>query len=95
MYKCNIFTTSYYRMCVSIKREQYPELTENEMLSGHTISFIAPFTILNLLPIEVEFQCGNAQTNNGAKNTIMTKYSVQAGKQLMINGVRKFLYHEL
>ena len=60
------------------------------MLSGHTISFIAPFTILNLLPIEVEFQCGNAVPNNSAKNAIMTKYSVQAGKQLLINAVKKF-----
>uniref|UniRef100_A0A915ER72 Fragile site-associated protein C-terminal domain-containing protein n=1 Tax=Ditylenchus dipsaci TaxID=166011 RepID=A0A915ER72_9BILA len=72
-----------YWVCVSIKKERYPELSENEYLSGHTISFIAPFTILNLLPIEVEFECGNGTGNPFHTN----KYPIQSGKRLQIHSV--------
>lgn len=44
-----------FRICASSKRENYPE---QDPLSGHTISFIPPLTLLNLLPVDAEFICG-------------------------------------
>uniref|UniRef100_A0A1I8EVF2 Ricin B-type lectin domain-containing protein n=1 Tax=Wuchereria bancrofti TaxID=6293 RepID=A0A1I8EVF2_WUCBA len=59
-------------MCLSIKREHYPEY---EMLSGHTISFSPPLSVLNLLPVDAEFR------------TFNTKYAVSASKQVQITSV--------
>uniref|UniRef100_A0A914WU78 Vacuolar protein sorting-associated protein 13 DH-like domain-containing protein n=1 Tax=Plectus sambesii TaxID=2011161 RepID=A0A914WU78_9BILA len=45
-----------YRMCVSVKREHYPQQqVGHEMLPGHTITFMPPLTVVNLLPTDVEF----------------------------------------
>ncbi|KAM3719637.1 Intermembrane lipid transfer protein [Dirofilaria immitis] len=65
------FDTCYW-MCLSIKREHYPEY---EMLSGHTISFSSPLSILNLLPVDAEFRIVNK------------KYAVSASKQIQITSV--------
>uniref|UniRef100_A0AAF5PWJ8 Ricin B-type lectin domain-containing protein n=2 Tax=Wuchereria bancrofti TaxID=6293 RepID=A0AAF5PWJ8_WUCBA len=69
--KFDIFDTCYW-MCLSIKREHYPEY---EMLSGHTISFSPPLSVLNLLPVDAEFR------------TFNTKYAVSASKQVQITSV--------
>uniref|UniRef100_A0A7E4V788 Bactericidal permeability-increasing protein n=1 Tax=Panagrellus redivivus TaxID=6233 RepID=A0A7E4V788_PANRE len=66
-------------MCVSIKREHYPEY---ESVSGHTIVFTSPLTLLNLLPVEIEFSVGDN-----------LKYSVGAGKRLKIMPID--LHHPL
>ncbi|ETN71355.1 hypothetical protein NECAME_14247 [Necator americanus] len=44
---------SYYNywMCTSVRREHYPD---HEGLPGHSIYVVAPLTIQNLLPIDVE-----------------------------------------
>lgn len=65
--KCFVF-----RMCILIKREHYPEY---EMLSGHTILFLPPLTVLNLLPTDVEFKTGNAT------------HAISSGKQAQITDV--------
>ncbi|VDO44935.1 unnamed protein product, partial [Onchocerca flexuosa] len=49
--KFDMFEDCYW-ICLSIKREHYPEY---EMLSGHTISFSSPLSVLNLLPVDAEF----------------------------------------
>ncbi|CAG9534944.1 unnamed protein product [Cercopithifilaria johnstoni] len=67
----NIFDACYW-MCLSIKREHYPEY---EMLSGHTINFSAPLSVLNLLPVDAEFRIVNR------------KYAVSASKQIQITSV--------
>ncbi|VDK72688.1 unnamed protein product [Litomosoides sigmodontis] len=69
--KFDIFD-EYYWMCMSIKREHYPEY---EMLSGHTIKFSAPLSVLNLLPVDAEFRIGGR------------KYAVSASKQIQITSV--------
>ena len=61
------------RACVSVKREHYPEF---ESLSGHTIVFVPPLTLLNLLPVEMEFIIGDN-----------IRYSVPAGGRLLIMNV--------
>ncbi|VDN88646.1 unnamed protein product [Brugia pahangi] len=72
--KFDIFDICYW-MCLSIKREHYPEY---EMLSGHTISFSPPLSVLNLLPVDAEFRIFN------------TKYAVSASKQVQITSVSVF-----
>uniref|UniRef100_A0A1I7VNQ7 Ricin B-type lectin domain-containing protein n=1 Tax=Loa loa TaxID=7209 RepID=A0A1I7VNQ7_LOALO len=69
--KFDIFDACYW-MRLSIKREHYPEY---EMLSGHTISFSPPLSVLNLLPVDAEFQI------------IGRKYAVSASKQIKITSV--------
>ncbi|KAL3994358.1 hypothetical protein ACH3XW_21415 [Acanthocheilonema viteae] len=69
--KFDIFD-AYYWMCLSIKREHYPEY---EMLSGHTINFSPPLSVLNLLPVDAEFRIVNR------------KYAVSASKQIQITSV--------
>ncbi|VDN01283.1 unnamed protein product [Thelazia callipaeda] len=60
------------KICVSIKREHYPEY---ETLSGHTISFASPLSVLNLLPVDAELQIAGR------------RYAVSASKQIQITSV--------
>lgn len=43
----------YYWVCTAIRREYYPE-HEFESLPGHSIHLVAPLSLQNLLPIDVE-----------------------------------------
>uniref|UniRef100_A0A915Q7J7 Vacuolar protein sorting-associated protein 13 VPS13 adaptor binding domain-containing protein n=1 Tax=Setaria digitata TaxID=48799 RepID=A0A915Q7J7_9BILA len=69
--KFDMFDACYW-ICLSIKREHYPEY---EMLSGHTISFFPPLSVLNLLPVDAEFRI------------IGRKYAISASKQIQITSV--------
>ncbi|VDK63042.1 unnamed protein product [Onchocerca ochengi] len=69
--KFDMFDACYW-ICLSIKREHYPEY---EMLSGHTISFSPPLSVLNLLPVDAEFLIVNR------------KYAVSASKQIQITSI--------
>lgn len=51
-YKTGTKKDQIYWICVSIKRDNYPEY---ESLSGHTMIFVPPMTLTNLLPVEIEF----------------------------------------
>lgn len=70
------YILSLLRMCLSIKREHYPEY---EMLSGHTVNFSPPLSVLNLLPVDAEFRIVNR------------KYAVSASKQIQITSVSVFI----
>ncbi|VDK48292.1 unnamed protein product [Anisakis simplex] len=63
---------SLYWICTSVKREHYPEY---ETLPGHTIVFMPPLTLLNLLPTDAEFILSGIT------------YAVGAGQQLHITKV--------
>uniref|UniRef100_A0A914YPG7 Vacuolar protein sorting-associated protein 13 VPS13 adaptor binding domain-containing protein n=1 Tax=Panagrolaimus superbus TaxID=310955 RepID=A0A914YPG7_9BILA len=65
----------YYWMCLSIKRENYPEY---ESLSGHTIIFVPPMSLTNLLPVEIEFT---------VETDIKQSYRIGAGKRFQLASV--------
>uniref|UniRef100_A0AC34FAX8 Vitellogenin n=1 Tax=Panagrolaimus sp. ES5 TaxID=591445 RepID=A0AC34FAX8_9BILA len=68
----------FYWMCLSIKRENYPEY---ESLSGHTIIFVPPMSLTNLLPVEIEFTCSTVETN------IKQSYRIGAGNRFHLASV--------
>ncbi|RCN30341.1 hypothetical protein ANCCAN_23890 [Ancylostoma caninum] len=61
-----------YWICTSVRREQYPD---HEGLPGHSIYVVAPLTVQNLLPIDVEI------------HILDHVLPVAAGKQLLITTV--------
>lgn len=56
-----------YWICISVKREHYPE---DESLCGHSIYLIPTLNVLNLLPTDIEFRCNTE------------KQSIQAGQRI-------------
>ncbi|PAV60084.1 hypothetical protein WR25_19570 isoform B [Diploscapter pachys] len=66
--------TSEYWICTAIKRESYPE-EETEPLPGHTMHFVAPLQIQNLLPIDAEFNINGSVV------------AIGAGKQIQLTSV--------
>ncbi|CAI4229925.1 unnamed protein product [Auanema sp. JU1783] len=59
-------------LCTMVRRDYYPE---DENLPGHSVYIVAPLTIQNLLPIDVEIRMSD-QT-----------FAIRAGKQLQITTV--------
>ncbi|CAI2346071.1 unnamed protein product [Caenorhabditis sp. 36 PRJEB53466] len=64
----------YYWVCTAIRREYYPE-HEFESLPGHSIHLVAPLSLQNLLPIDVEIKI---QDN---------VFAIAAGKSMLITSV--------
>lgn len=64
----------FYWVCSAIRREYYPE-HEFESLPGHSIYIVAPLSLQNLLPIDVEIKI---QDN---------VFAIAAGKSMLITSV--------
>ncbi|CAB3411170.1 unnamed protein product [Caenorhabditis bovis] len=64
----------YYWVCTAIRREYYPE-HEFESLPGHSIHLVAPLSLQNLLPIDVEV---SIQDND---------FAIAAGKSMLITSI--------
>uniref|UniRef100_A0A8R1HWG4 Ricin B-type lectin domain-containing protein n=1 Tax=Caenorhabditis japonica TaxID=281687 RepID=A0A8R1HWG4_CAEJA len=64
----------FYWVCMAIRREYYPE-HEFESLPGHSIHLVAPLSLQNLLPIDVEIKI---QDN---------VFAIAAGKSMLITSV--------
>ncbi|WKX95651.1 hypothetical protein Q1695_012255 [Nippostrongylus brasiliensis] len=61
-----------YWLCTAVRREHYPD---QESLPGHSISVVAPLSVQNLLPIDIEIHIhGNV-------------YPIAAGRQLLITSI--------
>ena len=69
-----IYLNFFFRFCVAVRRKNYPSETESLMVSpkdmsrwiqpAHTISFVPPVTIVNLLPCHLSFRIvGYSKTN--------------------------------
>ncbi|KAK6015044.1 hypothetical protein OSTOST_19540 [Ostertagia ostertagi] len=63
---------NHYWLCTAVRREQYPD---HESLPGHSIFVVAPLTMQNLLPIDVEI------------HILDSVFPIAAGKQLLITTV--------
>uniref|UniRef100_A0AC35FWT7 Ricin B-type lectin domain-containing protein n=1 Tax=Panagrolaimus sp. PS1159 TaxID=55785 RepID=A0AC35FWT7_9BILA len=64
-----------YWMCISIKRENFPEY---ESLSGHTIVFVPPMSVTNLLPVEIEIT---------VESSTKQSYRIGAGNRFQLASV--------
>ncbi|EFO91326.1 hypothetical protein CRE_11977 [Caenorhabditis remanei] len=73
----------YYWVCTAIRREYYPE-HEFESLPGHSIHLVAPLSLQNLLPIDVEIKIqDNVFAIAASKSMLIT--SVDITKELVIS----------
>ncbi|EGT60192.1 hypothetical protein CAEBREN_29682, partial [Caenorhabditis brenneri] len=73
----------YYWVCTAIRREYYPE-NDFESLPGHSIHLVAPLTLQNLLPIDVEVKIqDNVFAIAASKSMLIT--SVDITKELSIS----------
>ncbi|UMM18768.1 hypothetical protein L5515_014679 [Caenorhabditis briggsae] len=73
----------YYWVCTAIRREYYPE-HEFESLPGHSIHLVAPLSLQNLLPIDVEVKIqDNVFAIAASKSMLIT--SVDITKELSIS----------
>uniref|UniRef100_A0A1I7TSK2 Ricin B-type lectin domain-containing protein n=1 Tax=Caenorhabditis tropicalis TaxID=1561998 RepID=A0A1I7TSK2_9PELO len=72
----------YYWVCTAIRREYYPE-HEFESLPGHSIHLVAPLSLQNLLPIDVEVKIqDNVFAIAASKSLLIT--TVDITKELAI-----------
>ncbi|CAD6197787.1 unnamed protein product [Caenorhabditis auriculariae] len=65
---------SFYWLCTAVRREYYPE-QEYESIPGHSVHIVAPLTLQNLLPIDMEVIIQDST------------FAIAAGKSLMITTV--------
>ncbi|VDO43568.1 unnamed protein product, partial [Haemonchus placei] len=63
---------NHYWLCTAVRREHYPD---QESLPGHSIFVVAPLTLQNLLPVDVEI------------HVVDKVFPIAAGKQLLITSV--------
>uniref|UniRef100_A0A1I7RJH2 Ricin B-type lectin domain-containing protein n=1 Tax=Bursaphelenchus xylophilus TaxID=6326 RepID=A0A1I7RJH2_BURXY len=68
-------------MCVSVKREHYPEA---ESLCGHSIYLIPTLNVLNLLPTDIELTC-NEETHSIQAGDRLQSATVNLEKRLLIS----------
>lgn len=61
MSACN--HSEIFSLFVNVKREYYPEHQTNASLPAHTISFVPPLLLQNLLPVELNFKMVVTATN--------------------------------
>ena len=66
-----------YWLCTSVKREYYPE---DESLPGHTLTIVAPLTVQNLLPVDLELRIHDQI------------FAIAAGKHSQITSVSMFCF---
>lgn len=52
---CRANHNNIFRMCIAVMRDNYP-LDMSQMLPAHTITVMAPLTLINLLPHELLFE---------------------------------------
>lgn len=52
-----IIIFSHHRMCVAVRRNNYPP-DGMQVLPAHTITVMAPITLTNLLPYELMYEAG-------------------------------------
>ncbi|CAI5441534.1 unnamed protein product [Caenorhabditis angaria] len=72
--RSDLNVTKYYWVCTAIRREYYPE-HEFESLPGHSIHLVAPLSLQNLLPIDVEITIQN------------NVFAIAAGKSMLVTSV--------
>lgn len=73
----------YYWVCTAIRREYYPE-NDFESLPGHSIHLVAPLSLQNLLPIDVEVKIQDNVFAIGASKSMLIT-SVDITKELSIS----------
>ncbi|XP_046815359.1 vacuolar protein sorting-associated protein 13D isoform X1 [Vespa crabro] len=54
---CKSNQSNIFRMCIAIKRDNYP-IDTGQTLPAHTIIIMAPITLTNLLPYELLYEAG-------------------------------------
>lgn len=55
--KCRNNRNELFRACVAVRRNNYPV---GEFLPGHTVTILAPITLTNLLPNELNYKIGSS-----------------------------------
>ncbi|WAR08719.1 VP13D-like protein [Mya arenaria] len=58
---------SVYRFCVAVFHEHYPEAGQRDVLPGHNILIMAPFTVQNLLPVDLIYYFKGIDISGGIK----------------------------
>ena len=101
----------FSRFCVAVRRKNYPSETESLMVSpkdmsrwiqpAHTISFVPPVTIVNLLPCHLSFRIvGCSKTNTdvspGKKSFIsVSEYILLHSIVLLMSDAPFFFLHDV
>ncbi|XP_015113187.1 vacuolar protein sorting-associated protein 13D isoform X1 [Diachasma alloeum] len=81
---CRTNQNNLFRMCVAVRRDNYPVDTGQNILPAHTISLLPPVTLTNLLPHEVSYQVSTAETGRIGPGMSADLHSVNVEEQLEI-----------
>ncbi|XP_052810385.1 intermembrane lipid transfer protein VPS13D-like isoform X2 [Mya arenaria] len=75
---------SVYRFCVAVFHEHYPEAGQRDVLPGHNILIMAPFTVQNLLPVDLIYYFKGIDISGGIKPGKTTQvHAADTSKRIM------------
>lgn len=81
---CRTNQNNIFKICIAVRRDNYPVDLGQQILPAHTISLIPPVTLTNLLPHEFFYQVPSAESGRIAPGSCANLHNHNIEEQLEI-----------